>query len=284
MVMTVKEAMTNIANKIRDVLGLSEKIRLTDIPSLIDTVSDVAYSNGEEDGYWMGWDAGYSDGESAGYSNGMLEGFDAGKQAEYDSFWDAYQQNGNRTSYVYAFAGQAWTDEIYNPKYPFIVISNSNGMFTLSKLTNVKQPVDIRGASGQYFNIFNTSEIVTIPKLIVSESTSFSGDFDNCRKLQNITFEGTIGRDINLQWSPLTGESVYSIIFALADYFETDDAWKYTITLSQSSWTAVNAYAEELTQKHNEETGENVTASEYIWDSYPDAQDFVENKLGWLIG
>jgi hypothetical protein len=32
------------------------------------------------------------------------EVYDAGKQAEYDAFWDVFQNNGNRTDYARAFA------------------------------------------------------------------------------------------------------------------------------------------------------------------------------------
>lgn len=43
--------------------------------------------------------------------------YDAGKKAEYDRFWDDFQQNGNRTDYHYGFAGDGWTAETLNPKY-----------------------------------------------------------------------------------------------------------------------------------------------------------------------
>ena len=33
------------------------------------------------------------------YNQGFKKGIEQGKQAEYDEFWDAYQDNGNRTSY-----------------------------------------------------------------------------------------------------------------------------------------------------------------------------------------
>lgn len=45
------------------------------------------------------------------------EVYEAGKQAERDRFWDAYQQNGNRTDYYNAFSGDGWTSENLKPKY-----------------------------------------------------------------------------------------------------------------------------------------------------------------------
>ena len=61
-------------------------------------------------------------------------------------------------------------------------------------------------------------KVETIDKLIVSENTHFSNTtFDNASYLKNITFEGEIGMSINFKWSPLTTESVQSIIDHLKD-------------------------------------------------------------------
>ena len=43
--------------------------------------------------------------------------YEAGKKAEYDKFWDAFQENGNRTAYSRAFSGRHWNEQNFNPKY-----------------------------------------------------------------------------------------------------------------------------------------------------------------------
>ena len=43
--------------------------------------------------------------------------YEYGQKAEYDRFWDKFQQNGNRTDYYFAFAGSGWSGKILNPKY-----------------------------------------------------------------------------------------------------------------------------------------------------------------------
>lgn len=43
--------------------------------------------------------------------------YEAGQKSEYDRFWDAYQENGNRVNYMGAFSGTCWTQEILKPKY-----------------------------------------------------------------------------------------------------------------------------------------------------------------------
>lgn len=55
------------------------------------------------------------------------EVYDAGKKAQYDAFWDSFQQNGERTDYRSAF-GAMWTAETFKPKYP-IRPTTANFMF-----------------------------------------------------------------------------------------------------------------------------------------------------------
>jgi hypothetical protein len=52
--------------------------------------------------------------------------YEAGKEAEYNRFWDAFQQNGERTNYCYAFAGSGWSTENLNPKHTIHLVSNPN--------------------------------------------------------------------------------------------------------------------------------------------------------------
>lgn len=52
--------------------------------------------------------------------------YEAGKQAEWNAFWDSYQQNGNRIDYQRAFAGGGWNKQTFRPKYD-IILTGSNG-------------------------------------------------------------------------------------------------------------------------------------------------------------
>ena len=53
--------------------------------------------------------------------------YEAGKKAEYNRFWNAFQQNGNKRNYRNAF--YAWIDETYNPKYPIVITSQAQDVF-----------------------------------------------------------------------------------------------------------------------------------------------------------
>lgn len=139
----------------------------------------------------------------------------------YDAFWDAFQQMGNRTYYRYAFYSQAsgaWTDEIYNPKYPIRATENISGdsMFQGSVITDTKVDIEI-GVDASYVFI-SCGHLKTIRKLIVSENTTFNRWFAGCEALENVTFEGIIAGDISFSDSQkLTNASVQNIIDHLKD-------------------------------------------------------------------
>lgn len=172
-------------------------------------------------------------------------GYESGKQAEYDAFWDAYQQNGNRTNYNMAFGGVGWTDETFKPKYPIAPVGNAatENTFYASEITNIPDglldfsqvtycymtfrlsklitapPLDLsncaNGTSWLFGQCANLKEIKTVT---VSEQVTYSNFVFSCAALEKITFAGTIGQALNFQWSPLlTNESVQSIIDHLKD-------------------------------------------------------------------
>lgn len=200
----------------------------------------------------------YNSGKSKGYS----DGFEEGKKAEYDAFWDAFQQNGNRTDYDFGFGGKGWIDETFKPKYP-LKPSSSAYMFrgsTLAELpeidfvtnncfnfygtffnaSNLKRVGDIysikAGNIGELF--YGCQSLESTGVITVKEATSYGSSFYNCFNLANIIFDGVIGNDINFQWSTkLSGQSIKNIIEHLSD-----TASGKTLTLSK---TAVDKAFEE---------------------------------------
>ena len=169
--------------------------------------------------------------------------FEAGKQAEYDAFWDELQNHGNAKGYAQAFAYYMWNDKTYNPKYPF-KIEGCNQMFANNtSITDTKVPLDFRGNKGQIFYVFeNATNLVTIRTIILdSQTQSFSRWFNNCTSLQNITFEGVIGKSIDFSYSPLSVDSMINVISHLADYSDknSENYKKYTVKFSDSCWEAL---------------------------------------------
>lgn len=176
------------------------------------------------------------------YSEGLVKG----RKAEYDRFWDAYQQNGNRANYQHAFPGEGWTTENFKPKYDIIPTGNASNFFNQTFISGdvveilAKQNVVLdfsnttRIQSGFYYakyithlGILNFSKLDTsslymfgtcialhtIDKIIVTESQIFSYWFEGCTALKEIRFEGTIGKSLDIHWSTkLSAESYKSIL------------------------------------------------------------------------
>lgn len=195
------------------------------------------------------------------------EVYEAGKQAEYDAFWDAYQNNGNRVKYTYAFSN-GWDNESFKPKYDIIPTDALNMFFNsemtvdlvelcerqgvvldFSKATNVSYlfgnasasrigVVDVRSASNNTVGVFYNAKCTTIDKIIIKSdgSNTFHTWFAYEYNLINVNFEGVIGRSgLNLQWSTkLSKASIESIIDHL-DLTEGSPARSITLSL-----TAVN--------------------------------------------
>ena len=240
----LKEYLSNIADQFRTHLDTTEPINAQDFAGKIEDVA-VKYNL-----------SGFANGREVGYSQGLEEGIEQGKQAEYDRFWDAYQQNGNRTSYNSAFSGHAWNEETLKPKYDIVPV-NANQIFKdlqmsvniseylakqgivldfsktttfsefllFSKITEIGV-VDTRNAGYLTYAFSYAQSLHTIGLLIFKEDGSQyynSSTFGNCNALKNITIQGVIGNDFLMSASPLlTIESMRSVISALKNFSGTN--------------------------------------------------------------
>ena len=134
-----------------------------------------------------------------------------GMQTEYDRFWDAYQNNGEAMDYSYSFAGINWDDDCYNPKYPIKCTACTN-MLRNAIITDTKVPIDISNGSGTYV-LANCRNLVRIPKIIVNENVIFTGWLTTCTALEEIRFEGVIGKSLDIHWSTKLSAESYENIF-----------------------------------------------------------------------
>lgn len=170
------------------------------------------------------------------------QGYEDGKQAEYDIFWDNYQNNGQKTVYRYAFAYN-WTNDIFNPKYDIkptsanymfyesqistladcekIDLSNCTEMEYFARFSIIKDfpPLDLSKATKKLSYSFSTCynlESLTLNN--VQSSCTFVNTFALSKKLKELRITGTIGQSIGLPDSLLlSNESVQSVIDSLAD-------------------------------------------------------------------
>lgn len=142
------------------------------------------------------------------YTTGLQEG----KKAEYDRFWDAFQENGSKKGYLYAFSGRGWSDDTFKPKYPLTGITNGNSMFAYSGVKNIDCEIEIAVTGDSVRSMFASAWVERIKLLKVNESLSYTGSFSDCSKLQDIRIGGVIGKTVSFSASPLNFDSIISII------------------------------------------------------------------------
>lgn len=211
--------------------------------------------------------------------SGVDEVYEKGKQAEYDEFWDNFQDYGNRRYYYYGFinVGGYWNKQTFKPKYDIILEGNASFAFyawencpedidigailkeqgvtiDTSKATNIGSlfnsgkniigelpTISCESAGANTASLFRSVRVTKIEKLIVTEQTVYTHMFTYCSLLEDIVFEGKIAQNgFNVQWSTkLTHDSLMSIINALKDYSGTD-TWN-TITLGSDNIAKLTA-------------------------------------------
>ena len=211
----------------------------------------------------------------------------AGKKAEYDAFWDEFQENGDRQFYPYGFSGGGWNEKTFKPKY-VIRPGGGNSAYGLFALFNYgKSNLDFR----EYAHLLDLSHVTvgtymfqdarfdfidldlskftslqstfsegwsagkktTISLKVSALCTSFSACFSYCTALKNLTFKdgSIIATNIDLQYSPLTKESIISVVSALSPTVTgqtvtfkksakeaafTDEEWA-ELTATKPNWT-----------------------------------------------
>ena len=260
---------------------------------------EEAFAEGKEEGLGQGYDQGFAE--------GLVDGREEGIQTEYDRFWDAFQDYGDRSSYAFAFAGRStWNKLTFRPKYDIVPgtgntaehmfreFSYAPGSGTVSvqeRLTDLTEHLQNLGVRldtskvSSFGYMFQSSMLARVPelnmsmatsatsmfgyfggttidKLIPTETCSWGSSFQGATKLVNIAFEGVIGQDINFQWSPLSVDSMKSVIAHLKNYAGTADAGKKTVKFTDACWTALEA--------------DSVAPDGNTW------RDYVETTLGWL--
>lgn len=218
-------------------MSVAEK--LTQIAENEQKVYDAGYHKGKaegggsyDEGYDAGYDAGYDKGKTEGGGGSYEQGVADGKQAEWSAFWDAFQANGERPDYTNAFRTVAWNKDNFKPKYSFSGILNY--AFQGSQIPEINVDVNVTKKSTNVF--YNAGELRRIKSINTTASGTYVGWFTNCNKLEDVTFTGEIGNDIDLQYSTLlTADSIRSVIGCLSD-----SVTNKTLTLSKTA--AENAF------------------------------------------
>ena len=160
--------------------------------------------------------------------------YEAGKTAEYDRFWDIFQNNGARKSYNATWRGKGWNRDVYNPKYPILATDTESLFANGSWLKDTLVSIDTTGTLDYAFSW--CTELATIRYLKVTKTVKFTNAFTGCSKLQNVVFDGQIGQNISFaDCTKLTKESLLSIIEHLYDFVKTGEGGTHTCTLGTTN-------------------------------------------------
>lgn len=234
--------------------------KLTTVAENVSKVFYSGYNCGERDGLNQGHNNGFKDGLIQGENAGISKG----KREQNKYFWDIFQEKGNRNNYTNAF--QYWVDEIFTPQHNIVCSSAyTPSVLRMSRLTDVKTMLNncgvsiiFGGASMSNF-AYGANTITHLPTLGNEKITGMSGAFsectslcsidelilsnvdkcncstafDKCSSLTDIKFsENCSPTNLNLQWSPLTHESLMSLINSLADKTGVSGTWSITLGAS----------------------------------------------------
>lgn len=212
------------------------------------------------------------------------EVFEAGKNQQDKEFWKEYQTGVSRNYINVMFAGPHWTEATFNPKYDIQPNSTAEYLFFFNNVQDLDAAIrkagiifDLSGCknlnslfrnyTGQIVPVISTiscgisdtylfaysSTLTTIKRLIVKNdgTQNFTGWFTSCSSLSNIVIEGVIGQNFDIKDSPLTKESIESIVNALStastgktvsfkksakESAFTEDEWNALISTKQN-WT-----------------------------------------------
>ncbi len=194
-----------------------------------------------------------------------------------NTFWDAYQANGNRQSYANAFCGEGWSDTTFRPHHDFVGMTSTQMMFQESQIGDLVAVLDACGVTlstagcsnikmmyywcrnlttipvvdttavtdnenGLYALFANDVKLVSIEKLILKSdgSQKLPITFNSCNALEEIRFEGVIGQNIDLSASSrLSRASMLSALAALADRTGAEDT--YTCTFGATNLAKLTA-------------------------------------------
>lgn len=265
---SIREKTAQILDECNAVAKLMPADTLSDVPRLITEAGQVGYGEGEQAGYDTGYEYGAGDtrvmilqntnpviekytapADTVGELPARIDevhavGVGVGKQAAYDAFWDAYQENGQRANYDRAFGGSGWTLSTAVPKYDirptsgymmfaasaiegdfdewatacgieadFSGCENCNYLFHTAKFDTLGV-VDLSSATA-IDSVFNSNALTTIraltPPAIEMKNTCFNFS------LKYLTVVGKFTRSARMQRCPLTRESIESVMTALSD-------------------------------------------------------------------
>lgn len=229
------------------------KFKSSDMSSALGYVLEDGFRNTYANGFIAGKAEGIEQGITQGIEQGRAEGIVEGKKAEYDAFWDAYQNKGEAYNYYYAFANGRFTNANYNPKYDIVTNTSTTGsryvFYNASEITDTKVAIYANGSDLNSM-FYSCSTLKNIQKLVVNETQKYDKTFYHCYALENIVIEGVIGNDIDFSdCKNLTAESIADGIVARLSTTTTGKTITFSSECITKYWISANEFTA-LTHGH----------------------------------
>ena len=222
--------------------------------------------------------------------------YESGYENGYGSFWDGFQQNGNRDNYDYGIMGAGWTDETFRPKHKLKFVGKNTYIFGYSQIVDLKSTMARCGFYELDFTqstdtnyIFRWSIVKYCPKVITGAKTTINGlfpyaekleiieelvlnanntnhpRFDCCYELLEMNISGVVQRTLYAKdCSKLITSDAINTIQHLKNCSGTSDEYKYSVNFHADVWARLDALG------NNSPNGN--TWKEYVVD------------LGWNVG
>ncbi len=175
--------------------------------------------------------------------------YEAGKQAEYDAFWDSYQDYGNRDYYSGAFGGAGWVENIDKMKYPIKL-----GAY--------------RACCEYMFEYFNRDKAGNAPlydmtelskKIDFSQVMSANNTFNNAR-IKNLTCDFSNAESLNSTFSGGNGGIIENLTLKVTDKCKNFTAtFSYQTAMTTIRFTDDSIIAASISFNHSPLTKESIT-------------------------
>ena len=260
--------------------------KLTTIAENEQKVYDVGKTAGES----IGYERGHTEGEQSAYDkfwdtyqlNGKrdyYQGAFAGGGWNAQTFKPKYPIKTRPTGgqfIFYYFNHDSFADDglTYNPVMDFTEFSKMIDFSELNQASQIFRDARIKNLTVDFSNAtifsltFFTGDGGWLNNLTIKVSekcTNFSSAFAYTNMLTNLTFteDSVIAATIQLQQSPLTVESMKSVIGALKNYAGTDKEGTCQVKFSDSCWAKLEA--------------DSIAPDGGTW------QNYVISTLGWTI-
>ena len=242
----------NIAGAIREKTGAETTYTPEKMPAGVTEV----YDKGRTDEQNAFWDKFTLNGERTWYGYAFAGFRDEHIRPNRKIIPRGSYSSDNIPAYAHMFAYNNRIKKVESQYFDFSQINTDN--FKLSQTTHqqgnrqiayqcfaLEEFEDVGMIAGCYYYTWNRcSNLHTIAIIRSKETTIYNNAFSYCSSLQNVRFEGEIGRNLSISYSPLSIESIKDIILHLVNYKGTASEGAYTLTLKDTCKAALEADTE----------------------------------------